>query len=114
MNAKAGASALSDLFGPDADATFVVGPAHLAADGAVEPALLTAFAARVAAAAAGPGTAMVTLNCDVVSRPGAGARVEGRAEIARRTRSLVFLNGRLSVGGEAVLSVNGVWKVLAG
>ena len=41
-----------------------------------------------------------------------GEFVEARTEIVRRTRSVVFVRGRLGVGGRQVLAASGIWKVL--
>lgn len=41
-----------------------------------------------------------------------GDWLEGRGEVVRRTRSLVFVTGRLAVDGQPVLLSSGVWKIL--
>jgi len=41
-----------------------------------------------------------------------GDFVEARGEIVRKTRSVVFVRGHLTVGGRQVLSASGIWKVL--
>ena len=56
----------------------------------------------------------VTVQLDVqflaVVRP--GEFVEARAEILRRTRSVIFVRGALAVGGRSVAAASGVWKLL--
>ncbi len=36
-----------------------------------------------------------------------------RAEIVRKTRSLVFIRGQLTVGARVVLAADGIWKILS-
>ena len=41
-----------------------------------------------------------------------GDRIVGRATITRRTRSIVFIGGELSVAGKPILTATGIWKIL--
>ncbi len=54
----------------------------------------------------------VSLHCDFVSAAKPGDWIEGEASVTRMTRSLVFVRGSLSHGGQVVLSAAGVWKKL--
>jgi acyl-coenzyme A thioesterase PaaI-like protein len=54
----------------------------------------------------------VQLNTHFVSPARAGEFVEGRAEVLRATRTVVFVRGTLSVAGRTVVAADGVWKIL--
>ncbi len=68
---------------------------------------------RVSRAAAG-GVKVATIQLDLhylaPARP--GDFVEARGMVVRRTRSVIFVRGTLSVGERAVLSASGIWKIL--
>jgi acyl-coenzyme A thioesterase PaaI-like protein len=57
-------------------------------------------------------TIQLDINYIGVTRP--GSFVEVRAEILRRTRSIVFARGMLTSEDTLVATANGVWKLLAG
>ncbi len=52
----------------------------------------------------------VTLNCDFLSAAPSGCWLEGRVEVLRVTRTLVFSQGLLTVDGEPVLRASAVLK----
>ncbi len=54
----------------------------------------------------------VQLNTQFVSAASAGEFIEARAEIVRKTRSLVFIRGQLTVGPRIVIVADGIWKIL--
>jgi len=56
--------------------------------------------------------ATIQLNTHFIAAVQIGDLVEGRGEIVRGTRSLVFVRGMLSVGDRAVAAIDGIWKVL--
>jgi len=56
--------------------------------------------------------ATIQLNTQFIAAVQIGDFVEGRGEIVRSTRSLVFLRGMLTVGDRTVAAVDGIWKVL--
>ena len=56
--------------------------------------------------------ATVSLNCDFLTAVQPGDWIEGSGEIIRKTRSLVFVRGRLATGGRTVLTASGVWAIL--
>lgn len=62
--------------------------------------------------AAGRPEQIATIQIDVqfVDTVPAGALVESRCEVVRKTGSLVFVTGRLLAAGAVVTSASGVWK----
>jgi uncharacterized protein (TIGR00369 family) len=52
----------------------------------------------------------VNLSCDFIGPAAEGAWLEGRLEVLRTTRSLVFCEGMLSVDGQPVLRLSGIAK----
>ena len=56
--------------------------------------------------------ATIQLNTHFIAAVQIGDFVEGRAEMVRVTRSLVFVRGILSVGDRTVAAIDGIWKVL--
>lgn len=56
--------------------------------------------------------ATIQLNTHFIAAVQTGDFVEGRAEIVRGTRSLVFVRGMLTVGDRTVAAIDGIWKVL--
>jgi uncharacterized protein (TIGR00369 family) len=57
-------------------------------------------------------TVTVSFDATFVDAARAGDVVEGRAEVIRRTGSLVFVQGRLTCDGRPLLAFNGVVKRL--
>jgi acyl-coenzyme A thioesterase PaaI-like protein len=55
----------------------------------------------------------ISLNCDLIGASKLGDRVKGVATITRRTRSMVFISGELSVEGKPILTATGIWKILS-
>jgi uncharacterized protein (TIGR00369 family) len=56
--------------------------------------------------------ATIQLNTHFIAAVQAGDFVIGRGEIVRRTRSIVFVRGKLTVGNREVAAIDGIWKVL--
>ncbi len=56
--------------------------------------------------------ATISLNSDFIGVVVAGDWVEVRPQITRQGRSLVFIRGTLTVGDKAVMTADGIWKVL--
>jgi uncharacterized protein (TIGR00369 family) len=52
----------------------------------------------------------VSLNCDFVGPAPQGSWIEGRLDVLRATRSLVFCQGLLSVDGAPILRSSGIAK----
>ena len=55
----------------------------------------------------------VNLACDFLAPAPLGAWVEGRAELVKRTRNLLFAQGTASADGVTCLRANGIFKVKA-
>ena len=55
----------------------------------------------------------VNLACDFLAPAAKGAWVEGRAEVVRMTRNLLFAQGLASADGEPCLRANGIFKIKA-
>ena len=61
--------------------------------------------------AEGPmATVQLGLHYLAAGRP--GTLIEGRGEVTRRTRSLVFMRGMLTAGGTPLVAASGIWKLL--
>ncbi|HAH11696.1 MAG TPA: thioesterase [Alphaproteobacteria bacterium] len=56
--------------------------------------------------------ATISLNCDFLAGAKLGDQVIGRAQIARRTRTIVFINSQLSVNDKLILTASGIWKIV--
>lgn len=52
----------------------------------------------------------VNLTCDFVGPAPLGSWIEGRAQLLRASRNLVFTNGLFTVDGAPVARVNGIFK----
>ncbi|HOW47688.1 MAG TPA: PaaI family thioesterase [Rubrivivax sp.] len=52
----------------------------------------------------------VNLNCDFIGPAAHGSWLEGRLQVLRRTRSLVFCQGAIHADGALVLRLNGIAK----
>lgn len=84
---------------------------------AVHGGMLMTFADRTMGTAArshDPDRRQATVQLDMqFMRPvRVGEVVEIRCEVLKETRSLVFLEGKLTVEGEIVASARGVWKII--
>jgi len=53
----------------------------------------------------------LSLNCDFVSAGEKGETVEGRAEVTRATRTVLFISGELRVGGRILMTATGVYAI---
>jgi uncharacterized protein (TIGR00369 family) len=54
----------------------------------------------------------ISLNCDFVGPAKLGDRIRGTAKITRKTRSIVFISGELTVDGRPIMTATGLWKIL--
>ncbi len=96
---------------------FQAAPQHLNARGVVHGGMLMAFADHaigmtVWTAVDRRPCATVSLNNQFVAPARPGDWLEGRGRIVRQTRSLVFMQGTISVAGAEVLVCDGIWKIL--
>jgi len=96
---------------------FTAEPRHLNNGGVVHGGMLMSFADDVLgmtvweAAGRRPCTT-VQLSTQFISPARLGEFVEGRAEIMRTTRSVVFVRGLVTVGDRTVIHADGIWKIL--
>jgi len=56
----------------------------------------------------------INMTCDFVAPAKVGDWVEGRCEVVRATRSLLFSNIYLTVGEEKILRASGIYKIPTG
>ncbi len=96
---------------------FQAQPQHLNAIGIVHGGMLMSFADHALGmmvwhAVARRACATVSLNNQFVAPARTGEWVEAAGRIVRQTRSLVFIQGSVSVGGAEVLICDGIWKIL--
>lgn len=61
------------------------------------------------------GLAQATIQLDThfIAPATAGEFISVKAEVVRRTRSLLFMRGTLGVGERAIASSQGIWKMLS-
>jgi uncharacterized protein (TIGR00369 family) len=55
-------------------------------------------------------TVTISLACDFVAAAPLGSWLEGRAQVVRATGSLIFAEGRLTIGEQSVLRANGILR----
>jgi uncharacterized protein (TIGR00369 family) len=96
---------------------FVAEARHINLGGVVHGGMLMSFADDVLgmtvweAAGRKPCTT-VQLNTQFIAPVKRGEFVEGRAEVMRATRTVVFVRGMLTVGDRTIVHADGVWKIL--
>jgi acyl-coenzyme A thioesterase PaaI-like protein len=56
--------------------------------------------------------ATISLNCDFIAGAKLGDTVIGRAQITRRTRTIVFISAQLTVNDKPILTATGLWKIV--
>ncbi len=71
-----------------------------------------AFGSTVVDAINGAACVTLQLNAHFVAPVLMGQFVEARAEVVKRTRSVAFVRGRLTVQHREVMSADGIWKIL--
>ena len=96
---------------------FVAEQRHLNKGGVVHGGMLVSFAddalgAAVWEAVGRRPVTTVQLNTQFIAPVRLGEFVEMRAEVLRRTRTVVFVRGVLGVGGRTAVHADGVWKIL--
>lgn len=100
--------------------TFEIAPHHLNGADRLHGGMMMTLAAIVlgqvakdAATAKQPDAAVrpLSLNCDFVSAGESGDTVEGRAEITRATRTVLFISGELRVGTRILMTATGVYAI---
>ena len=90
---------------------------HLNMGGVVHGGMLMSFAddtlgMTVWEAAGRKPCTTVQMSTQFVSPVKLGEFVEGRAEVLRTTRSVVFVRGLVTVGERTIVHADGVWKIL--
>jgi uncharacterized protein (TIGR00369 family) len=97
---------------------FIVAPKHLNRAGNLHGGMLMtvadqAMAMTARAATGGKPHATIELNIQFIGAVRFGEFVEVRPEVARATRSVVFMQAKMFVGARLVVTTNGIWKILA-
>ena len=101
--------------GRDFHVLLEAGPGHCNASGIIHGGLLMTMADVTVCAAAvlnlpGERAITVSLTADFVSAGSLGDLLEARADIVRRTGSLVFARGQIETGGRVLLTCSAVIK----
>lgn len=96
---------------------FLPGPKHLNGGGALHGGFLMTIADNVLGFTAHEQTegriaSTVTLNTDFLAGGVADQPLWGRAQITRKTRSLIFVGGDLSQNGKLLMTATGIWKII--
>lgn len=90
---------------------------HSNRGGFVQGGMLMTFADRALGMTARKGhlprpQATVQFDMHFIRTAKIGALVEMECRVVRETRSLIFLDGTILVGGEVVATARGVWKII--
>jgi acyl-coenzyme A thioesterase PaaI-like protein len=104
--------------GQDLTFGFLAEEKHLNRRGVVHGGMLMAFADQSLGLTAreiigGLPQATIQLDTHFIAPAVAGEFITVRAEVVRRTRSILFMRGTLAVGERAVATSQGIWKVLS-
>ena len=96
---------------------FVAEARHLNLGGVVHGGMLMSFAddalgATVWEAVGRKPCTTVQLSTQFIAPVKLGEFVEGRGEVLRATRSVVFVRGLVTVGERSIVHADGVWKIL--
>jgi uncharacterized protein (TIGR00369 family) len=118
-------SPLTDLVGPlwqrtegdDSRLGFVAREHHTNRRGVVHGGMLLMFADEAIGKAAYDANdrlpqATIQLDVQFIAPVEVGQFVEAHAQVVRRTRSLIFMSGRLLAGDRTVATASGIWKVI--
>lgn len=95
---------------------FLAQDKHCNAAGIVHGGMLMTFAdiflSRAVMAVAKPPFVTLRMGCDFVSPAFNGAWVEGRAQVTKRGREIIFLEGQITSRSKVVMNVTGQFKIL--
>ncbi len=96
---------------------FVAAPKHLNRAGNLHGGMLMTLADNSMAITAREATggkrhATIELNIQFIGAVRLGDFVESRPEVARATRSLIFMQAKMFVGSRLVVTTNEIWKIL--
>ena len=97
---------------------FLAEEKHLNRRGVVHGGMLMAFADQALGLTArevtgGLPQATIQLDTHFIAPAPAGDFISVKAEVVRRTRSILFMRGTLGAGERTVASSQGIWKVLS-
>jgi uncharacterized protein (TIGR00369 family) len=103
--------------GEDIAFGFIAEEKHLNRRNVVHGGMLMAFADQALGLTAREANealpqATIQLDTQFIAPVAVGEFVETKAQVVRRTRSVLFMRGTLTVEGRIVASVSGIWKVL--
>jgi acyl-coenzyme A thioesterase PaaI-like protein len=97
---------------------FLAGPKHENRRGVVQGGMIATFCDRSLAMAARRANndlpqATIELSIRYIDAVQLGEFVEIVPEVVRKTRSVIFVRGTVTVGDRVVATADGIWKVLA-
>ena len=96
---------------------FIVDDRHVNAAGEVHEGMMLTFADAFLGsvanrAAEGKGCVTLSMQASFLKAARTGDLVECHTQVERKTRAIIFVSGRLSVGDEDMVTVTSLWKVL--
>lgn len=96
---------------------FVVDERHVNESGTVHEGMMLTFADAFLGGAAHRGAdnrscVTLSLQASFLRGPRIGDFVECRTKLERKTRAIIFVSGRFSVGDEDAMTATSLWKVL--
>lgn len=96
---------------------FIADDRHVNSDGEVHEGMMLTFADAFLGGAAnrgaeGKGCVTLSMQASFLKPARSGELVECHTRLERKTRAIIFVSGRLSVGNEDVVTVTSLWKVL--
>ncbi len=96
---------------------FIVDERHVNAEGEVHEGMMLTFADAFLGSAAnraaeGSGCVTLSMQASFLKAARSGDLVECHTRLERKTRAIIFVSGRLSVGDEDMVTVTSLWKVL--
>ncbi|MBX3509363.1 MAG: PaaI family thioesterase [Parvibaculum sp.] len=96
---------------------FIVDERHVNGEGEVHEGMMLTFADAFLGGAAnraaeGKGCVTLSMQASFLKPARIGDLVECHTRLERKTRAIIFVSGRLSAGGEDLVTVTSLWKVL--
>lgn len=95
----------------------IASDAHVNATGAIHGGMLMSLADQAMSilvweAMERTPCATIQLDTQFLSAARPGDFIQARSHVLRKTRSLVFVQGTLEVGGKPILAASGIWKAM--
>lgn len=95
---------------------FTIAEQHLNGDGFLHGGMMmtlasSALSTLVRRVAGDAASAPLSINCDFVGPGPVGAKVMGRAEVTRQTRTIVFASVELSADDKLMMSATAVYRL---